>query len=290
MAILRNALRSFIVPFRLTAVQGDEPAGLGANTGFASANTEESLACYNAADWKLIWVDEFDQPGLPNPEKWDYEVGLVRNAEPQFYTKARPENITVADSQLVITARKEPWEGADYTSASLTTLGKFAFTYGKVEIRAKVPAGRGIWPALWTLGSEMPKVNWPKCGEIDLMEFIGVTPDQVYFNVHTGAFNHVTQTGKGTHVVVKDMWREFHTYGLVWGPKKMEWFFDGRPVFAFENDGQGVDHWPFDLPQYLLVNLAMGGSWAGEKGIDDALFPAEFRVDYVRIWQRPTEV
>ncbi|MFA6288107.1 MAG: glycoside hydrolase family 16 protein [Opitutaceae bacterium] len=287
MSILRSFLDAIIVPFRLSAVQDGQPTGLAANTGFSSANTGESLAGYNAADWKLIWSDEFDAPGLPDPAKWDYEVGFVRNAEPQFYTKVRPENITVADSQLVITARKESWQGAAYTSASLTTLGKFEFTYGKVEISAKVPTGRGIWPALWTLGSEMPKVNWPKCGEIDLMEFIGLTPDQVYFNVHTGAFNHVTKTGKGTNIVHTDMWREFHTYGLVWSPRKLEWFFDGRPVFAFENDGQGPDHWPFDLPQYLLVNLAVGGSWAGAEGIDDALFPAEFRVDYVRIWQRP---
>jgi beta-glucanase (GH16 family) len=156
-----------------------------------------------------------------------------------------------------------------------------------VEIRAKVPAGRGVWPALWMLGHNEDKVGWPQCGEIDLMEFVGMLPDLLHFNVHTKAFNHVIKTNKGTRLRVPEAWRDFHTYGLVWTPQQLDWFLDHKHVFTFSNDGQGLDHWPFDAPQYLLLNLAVGGSWGGSQGIDDTIFPAAFLIDYVRVYQKP---
>lgn len=258
--------------------------GLGGKSEAGIADEAASVARYRSANWKPLWSDEFDQPGLPDAKKWGYEKGLVRNGEKQYYTEARPENANIAGGQLVITARREPWEGAEYTSASLTTKGKFDFTYGKIEIRAQVPKGKGMWPALWTLGANVPKAGWPGCGEIDIMEFVGFEPDRVHFTVHTKAFNHQTKTQRGTRIPVKEAWKEFHTYGLLWSPERIEWFFDGKPVFAFTNDGQGPDHWPFDLPQYLIMNLAVGGSWGGQQGIDETMFPATFRIDYVRAW------
>lgn len=246
----------------------------------------DAAARYASPDWRLIWGDEFDRPGAPDPAKWDYERGLIRNRESQYYTVDRRENARVEDGHLVITARREPWEGATYTSASVTSLGKFSFRYGKLEIRAKVPAGRGTWPALWLLGENWKAVGWPRCGEIDLMEHVGYDPDRIHFTVHTGAFNHVKKTGVGRAITVPRAHERFHVFGFIWTPERIEFFFDGRKVHEFANDGQGVDHWPFDAPFFLLLNLAIGGEWGGQKGIDPSIFPVEYRVDYVRVWQK----
>ncbi len=246
----------------------------------------EAVQRYAAADWRPIWGDEFDRPGAPDPAKWDYERGRVRNREAQFYTTDRRENARVEGGQLIITARKEPWSGADYTAASVISRGKFSFCYGRIEIRAKLPTGRGTWPALWMLGESKQAVGWPKCGEIDLLENVGFDPDKLHFTVHTGAFNHVKKTGVGRAITVPRVQMEFHTYGLLWTAERLEFFFDGKKVHEFRNDGKGVDHWPFDAPAYLLMNFAVGGEWGGQKGIDETIFPQEFRIDYVRVWQR----
>jgi beta-glucanase (GH16 family) len=137
-----------------------------------------------------------------------------------------------------------------------------------LEIRAKIPTGRGAWPALWLLSDLHPKVRWPRCGEIDLMENVGFDPAKVHFTVHTGAFNHVQKTAKGRAIDVPRVHEDFHVYGLVWTKERIEFFLDGRKVHEFANDGQGPDHWPFDTPFYLLMNLAIGGAWGGQKGID----------------------
>jgi len=265
-------------------LSAEEPAGLAGQSESAAIDPAAEIARYGSDDWKLVWSDEFDREGLPDPQKWGYKKGLVRNKEKQFYTEARAENARVADGQLLITALREPWEGAQYTSASLTTQNQFTFTYGKIEIRAKVPPGRGVWPALWTLGANKPQVRWPGCGEIDLMEFVGFRPDKFFFNVHTRAFNHNKKNQKGTGVSSPDAWKDFHLFGLLWNRERLVWFMDGKPVFAFANDGGDVDHWPFDQPQFLIMNLAIGGSWGGIGGIDDSIFPATMKVDYVRIW------
>jgi beta-glucanase (GH16 family) len=278
--------------------EGTPPTGYGASAGAITEDrTAGAKALYGAPDWQLTWGDEFDRDGLPDPARWNYEKGRVRNGEAQYYTAARPENARVEDGKLIITARKEPWEGAEYTSASLTTLGRFALTYGKIEIRAKVPAGRGTWPALWTLADyDATKsdangggARWPMGGEIDLMEYVGMNPDQFFFTVHTGAYNHTKGTQRGHNIRLERPWEEFHRFGIVWTPERIDWFFDGEPVFSYANDGQGKASWPFDSPQYLLMNLAIGGGWGGQKGIDDTIFPAEFQIDYIRVWQRPAE-
>ena len=263
-----------------------------------SSNQSPAQALHDSEDWVLRWHDEFDTPGLPDPARWNYESGRVRNGEAQYYTSGRQENARVEDGHLIITARKESWEGAEYTSASLTTLDRLALTYGKIEICAKVPAGRGTWPALWTLANYDPhapggydgnggRSRWPLGGEIDIMEYVGMNPDQLFFTVHTQAYNHTKGTQRGHNIVHSHPWEEFHRYGIVWTPERIDWFFDGRLVFSFANDGKGPETWPFDSPQYLIMNLAIGGGWGGQKGIDDTIFPAELIIDYVRVWQRP---
>jgi beta-glucanase (GH16 family) len=234
---------------------------------------------------KLVWSDEFDGTGLADSSRWAYEKGVLRNKEAQYYVANRLENAQMRDGRMVITARKESWEGSQYTSSSLTTRGKFEFRYGRVEVRAKVPRGRGAWPAIWFLGANIGSVGWPKCGEIDLLENVGYNPDRVFFNVHTKKYNHTKKTNKGANIAVNNFPDEFHTYTLDWTPDKLIWSFDGKSVFEFVNEGNDEDAWPFDKPIYLILNLAVGGTWGGQKGIDDAAFPMEYLIDYVRIYQ-----
>ncbi|MEN9841866.1 MAG: Beta-glucanase precursor, partial [Verrucomicrobiota bacterium] len=280
---------------------GTAAAGFGATTATLKPEevaSQEARERYASRDWVLKWGDEFDQPGRPDPARWNYEVGRVRNGEAQYFTLDRPENARVADGQLIITARKEPYEGAHYTSASLTTLDRYAFTYGKIEIRAQVPAGRGTWAALWTLADYAPNRDgvykrngegsrWPRGGEIDLLEYVGMHPEQLFFTVHTEAYNHTRGTQRGHNIRQTRPWTEFHRYGVVWSPERIEWFFNGERVFTFTKESDDPARWPFDAAQYLILNLAIGGGWGGQQGIDDTIFPSEFRIDYVRIWQRP---
>lgn len=260
--------------------------GLGAKSKKDWNDDADAALRYSSPDWQLGWSDEFESPGLPDPAKWNYEHGLVRNKEAQFYTRNRPENARNENGHLLITARKEPWEGAEYTSASLTTRDLFAMHYGKIEFRARVPRGRGVWPALWMLGIQPgKKMKWPACGEIDVMEYVGWQPGIFHFTVHTQSFNHTRHTQKGTHKNVGPADGEFHRFGLLWGRDKLEWFLDGEKVFEFRNSGRGPDEWPFDNPHYLIVNLAIGGSWGAVKGIDPDVFPAGMAVDYVRTWK-----
>ena len=233
---------------------------------------------------KLVWSDEFDRDGLPDAAKWDYEVGFIRNKERQYYTKSRSENARIDGGVLVIEARREQYEGAEYTSASLTS--RASWTYGRIEVRAKLPKGRGTWPAIWTLGTNRREVGWPACGEIDIMEHVGFDSGRIHANIHTRAYNHVQSTNKGNNVAVADADETFHVYEANWSPGQIDVLVDGRRYFTFEKEPGGDAVWPFDKPQYLILNLAIGGGWGGQKGIDDAAFPARFVVDYVRVYQR----
>ena len=231
----------------------------------------------------LVWSDEFDGDGLPNPLRWEYEVGFIRNQERQYYTRQRRENARIENGVLVIEGRKEPLEGAEYTSASLTS--RASWTYGRIEVRAKLPRGRGTWPAIWMLGTNIREVGWPACGEIDIMEHVGFDPGRIHANVHTQAYNHVQRTNKGNNLVIPRVDEEFHVYEAVWTPRQIRMSVDGRSYFAFAKERGGDAVWPFDRSQYLILNLAIGGSWGGQKGIDDEAFPARFVIDYVRVYQ-----
>ena len=234
---------------------------------------------------KLVWSDEFDKDGLPDPAKWGYEVGMLRNKELQWYTKDRLDNARVEGGNLVITARKEPYGNAGYTSASLNTRATFPFTYGRIEVRAKLPTGRGTWPAIWTLGVDHE--TWPVCGEIDIMEHVGFDPDQVHATVHTGAYNHLKNTHKGHAEPLPKAAAEFHVFAADWTTTGIAFFLDGKQISSYPNDGKGDrETWPFTTPQYLLLNLAIGGGWGGAQGIDDSVFPATYLIDYVRIYQK----
>lgn len=239
--------------------------------------------------WKLIWSEEFNYQGFPDSTKWGYETkGNATgwgNNEKQFYTQRDSGNAWVKNGSLHITAQKEKIGNREYSSARLTTKYTRVFHYGRLETRAKLPTGRGTWPAIWMLGSNHGKVAWPECGEIDIMEHVGYEPDSIFATIHTGAFNHMIGTQKTAGVFISDPYSDFHTYTLEWTAKEMRFLLDGKEFHRIENKYQKVTEWPFDQPFYLILNLAIGGNWGGKKGIDDTIFPATFEIDYVRFYQ-----
>ena len=259
-------------------------AGCGAKAAEAPA-TPSAATSQAPAGWTLVFSDEFDGNGAPDQAKWGYEIGYIRNKEAQYYT-SRQENVRAESGNLVIEGRKEVSQGYAYTSASINTLGRFEFLYGRVEVRAKLPTGNGSWPAIWMLGTNRTQVGWPACGEIDVMENVGFDPLAIHASAHTAAYNHTIGTQKTAIVNVANPWEDFHVYAMEWYPDRIDVFVDGQKYFTFRNEGTGSGTWPFDKPQYLLINLAIGGSWGGQKGIDDALFPKRYLIDYVRIYQQ----
>ncbi len=234
----------------------------------------------------LVWSEEFNYTGLPDTTKWTYEKGFVRNREPQFYTWDRKENARVQDGSLIITVIKEDYHGAKYTSASITTNRKYSFTHGRIEVRAKLPKGRGVWPAIWMLGQNKDQVKWPACGEIDIMEYVGHKPNTIEANVHTRDYNHTKGNGRGGRLTFEKPYEDFHIYAVEWYPDRMDFYFDDKMFFSCKNKGEGIGEWPFSAPQYLILNLALKNKWPpGQPGLDDSVFPQEFRVDYVRVYE-----
>lgn len=244
--------------------------------------------------YALVWADEFDKPGLPDSSKWAYDThankGGWYNNELQYYSGPRKENARVEGGRLIIEARKErrsdqaDYGGQEYSSTRLVTNGKVDWTYGYFEIRAKLPCGKGIWPAIWTLGTTGG--NWPGNGEIDILEHVGWDPGRVHGNIHTKAYNHTIHTQKGAWTMEPSTCDAFHDYQLLWTKDRIVIGIDGRGYMAFDNTSKGnKEQWPFDAPQYLLLNVAVGG-WGGVQGVEDSTFPGKMEVDYVRVWQK----
>jgi len=235
-----------------------------------------------------IWVDEFETPGLPNDKFWSYDVGGSGwgNNELQYYTKADIDNAHIENGILTIEAIKEKTGSMNYSSARIVTKGKQDFLYGKVEVRAKIPAGRGNWPAIWMLASqsEYGSAYWPDNGEIDILEHVGYDPGVMHFSVHTKSFYHSIGTQKTATTRIDDFDKEFHVYTMEWTPQSIKSYIDGKLYFTFENSGRGWEEWPFDKKQHVLLNLAIGGDWGGQKGVDDTIFPNKFLIDYVRVY------
>ena len=246
----------------------------------------------SAVAWRTVWADEFDKDGPPDPAKWHYEVGGNGwgNRELQFYTDGRAENARVERGLLIIEARKEEWEGKPYTSARLNS--RDAWTHGRIEVRAKLPRGRGSWPAIWMLPlrGTYAKGGWPDNGEIDIMEHVGFDPNVVHASVHTRAYNHVDRTQRSAQVTVPGAQDAFHVYAIEWTPEEIRAFVDDRQYFAFRNErltNPEADwrHWPFDREFRLLLNIAVGGNWGGQKGVDETIWPQRMEIDYVRVRQ-----
>jgi beta-glucanase (GH16 family) len=260
-----------------------------------------------ADEWEIVWSDEFNDEGLPDPARWGYEEGFVRNGEMQYYTRECKENARVEKGSLIIEGRKEEvknpkykdgsrnWkeqrEVAHYTSGSINTLGLAQFIYGRVEVRAKMPQGKGMWPAIWMMGINHGDVGWPLCGEIDIMEYLGKDPNTIHANNHFADPNIKDKAvhrsaGKGT-ITIEEPYKGFHVYAIEWDEKQIKFFVDDRQYSTFNIDaaGKGPDN-PFRKPHYLLLNLALGGSWGGN--IDDGILPQKYEIDYVRVFKAKT--
>lgn len=241
----------------------------------------------NAPDtYQLVWSDEFDYTGLPDSTKWNYETGGHGwgNHELQYYTSRRAENARAESGKLIIEARKEDFQGMHYTSARLVTMGKATWQYGKAEVRAKIPSGRGTWPAIWMLGATTP-LTWPDDGEIDIMEHVGFNQGTVHASVHCKKYHHSIGTQKTATIQVPDCSTAFHVYAAEWDKDSVRMSVDGNVYFRFANEHTGYDAWPFDNKMFLLLNIAVGGDWGGQQGVDDSVFPKRMEIDYVRVYQ-----
>lgn len=244
--------------------------------------------------WKLVWADEFDHDGAPDPAKWKYEHGFVRNNEPQYYTDRR-ENVRVESGMLILEARKERYQNAgvnpaaknprnhqafaDYTSASIITKGLFDFRYGRVEMRLELPTGASTWPAVWTLGANIGTVHWPACGEIDIMEWWGNKPKVMTSALHfQRAGIHKSVQGTTTQPAAIT---GFHDYAMEWTPEKIDIFYDGK---MYHHEAlKGIDDKDsFQLPQYFLIDFALNP----RVKIEDGTLPQQFLVDYLRVYAR----
>jgi beta-glucanase (GH16 family) len=247
------------------------------------------------SEHELVWSDEFDYEGLPDPARWGYDVGGGGwgNNELQFYTQRRLENARVGNGHLTIEARREPWQGREYTSARLVTKGKGDWTYGRFEIRAKLPSGLGTWPAIWMLASQSAYGSsyWPDNGEIDIMEHVGFDPDVVHASVHTRSYYHSIGTQKSGKINVPTARSAFNVYAVEWTPSEIRAFVNSQHYFTFSNErlaNNQADYkeWPFDRPFHLLLNIAVGGNWGGAQGVDPDIWPVRMEIDYVRVYQR----
>lgn len=236
----------------------------------------------------LAWSDEFDGTKV-NSSNWTFETGATGwgNNELQNYTNG--DNTKVEKGNLVITAKKVNDNTAvgSYTSARMISKGKQKFTYGKMEIRAKLPSGKGICPAIWMLGANFESVGWPACGEIDIMEYVGYQPNTVHATVHTSA--GFADNGSGSSKTLETAEEEFHVYGMLWTEKEMIFYTDApeNVTHRYAPANKTDENWPFNKPQFFILNIAVGGNWGGAQGIDNSIFPQSMKIDYIRVYQSP---
>lgn len=259
---------------------------------FQSCNQTTSNVAPDQTKQGLVWSDEFDVDGLPNPNNWKYDEGDGcpqvcgwGNNELQFYTKAISENARVENGKLIIEAHKANRSNSTYTSARLLTAGKQDWKYGTIEVKAKLPSGKGTWPAIWMLPTQKEYGGWPKSGEIDIMEHVGYNPDSIFGTVHTSAFNHLLGTQDDGSLYQNTAEGNWHTYKIKWTDKEITWFVDDISYHNFKNKEKTFKEWPFDKEFHLILNLAVGGNWGGKHGVDENIWPQRMEVDWVRVYQ-----
>ena len=259
-----------------------------------STTSETSSITQEILNWNLVWSDEFDYEGLPNPDKWSYDVGGSGwgNNELQYYTNADLDNASVANGNLTITARKENIQNREYSSARLVTKNKGDFLYGRMEAKAKLASGRGTWPAIWMLPTDWVYGGWPTSGEIDIMEHVGYDPNVVHATIHTETYNHSRGTQVGESLTLTNVFDNYHTYAIEWEPGVIRAYINETQyaTFAFDVDdienGPSYLAWPFDQDFHFIFNIAVGGNWGGVQGVDTNIFPTSMVVDYVRVYQK----
>lgn len=256
-------------------------------------------------NWQLVWSDEFDVDGEPEFSKWSADIWPARkvNDEDQAYT-ARPKNMRVENGLLTLEAHKEDYDDANYTSGRIHSDGKGDFLYGRFEVRAKLPAGKGSWPAIWMLPSDPFRYSttceagedwqgsstcdaWPNSGEIDIMEHVGYQMNHIHGTVHNEAYYWAKWEQRKGRIIVDGVADDFHVYALEWTPDEIRAYVDDTLYFVYINEKSGWESWPYDQPFHLILNVAVGGMWGRSGGgIADDIFPLQMVVDYARVYQR----
>jgi beta-glucanase (GH16 family) len=263
-------------------------SGFGApDAAWADEVAESEAGAPDAVRWRLVWADEFDTDGRWDETKWNIEIhppGWV-NDELQNYVD-RAENARVENGNLVIEAREDFFGNQEYSSARLNSAYKGDLLYGRVEVRAKLPKGTGTWPAIWLLATDENYGPWPNSGEIDIMEHVGWDPGIVHATTHCYNFRAAKGTLMTGWTIVPTFGDDMHVYALEWSADLIDVLVDGNKFFTFANDGTGWQSWPFDRRFNIILNLAIGGSWGGVKGVDNSIFPVRMEVDYVRLYER----
>ena len=251
-----------------------------------------AFSCRTPGDPELVWSDEFSVDGSPDSTKWSYDLGDGcsdncgwGNNELQWYTR-NPKNVRVQNGVLIIESHKDSTGNKAYSSAKIVSRDKGDWTYGRFEIRAKLPRGVGTWPAIWMLPTYWKYGGWPASGEIDIMEHVGYDPGVVHGTIHTEAYNHMKQTQKEGIIKIPDAQDEFHVYAVDWEKDKMDFYVDDRLYHTVTRDpADDYRGWPFDQRFYLIMNIAVGGNWGGAKGVDPDIWPQRMEIDYVRVYR-----
>lgn len=240
------------------------------------------FSCKEEKQENIVFFEDFNTENL-NETHWNYELGNGcpnlcgwGNNERQYYTK---ENVSIKDGNLVITATKD---STKYYSGRITTKDKVEFTYGTVEVKAKLPLGHGLWPAIWMLGSDIEEVGWPACGEIDIMEYVGKTPREIHTTLHTpSSFGQSINTNVET---LENIEEGFHVYKTNWSKDAIKFYIDNQLVYTFSPEEKDKKNYPFNKPFFIILNMAIGGNFGGPD-VDDSVFPQEFIIDYVKVYQ-----
>lgn len=260
------------------------PVAVSAYNSGGFVSTTIAVKVYVDDELELVWQDEFDQEGTPDPNNWGYNIGNGENGwgnnESQYYTD-RLENAKVENGVLKITAKREDYEGFGFTSARLLTANKFDFTYGRIDVRAKLAGGGGTWPAIWMLGSSIGMVGWPACGEIDIMEYTGNNPGKVQSALHTSSSFGNTVNHKS--VPISNETTEFHTYSIIWTEESIVFLLDDEAYYTYDPTPKNNKNWPFTKEQFIILNIAIGGNLGGE--IDPNFQSSTMEIDYVRVYQ-----
>jgi beta-glucanase (GH16 family) len=250
------------------------------------------LVYLSGCEQKPIWSDEFDYTGTPDTTKWNYDLGDGcpnvcgwGNNEAQYYT-TDSKNVRVENGNLIIEAHQDSLGGKAYTSTRIVSKQKGDWRYGRIEVRAKLPKGKGTWPAIWMLSTDWKYGGWPASGEIDIMEHVGYDPGVIHGTIHTEKYNHIKWTQKEGKITITDAMDQFHVYAIDWTKDKIDFFVDEQLYHTVIRDPQDdFNGWPFDQKFHLIMNVAVGGNWGGKEGIDDSIWPQKMEIDYVRVYQ-----
>ncbi len=234
--------------------------------------------------WKLVFEEDFSKQSSLDLTHWTIDTGDHGggNNEAQYYTEGM-HNLSFKDGALNFEGRKEKYKTREYTSAKILTKGKAEFMYGRFEIVAKLPKGKGTWPAIWTLGVRQNGEGWPEMGEIDIMEHVGWNQDMIHFSLHSKKYNHRINTQQTFFTKIPNVSEDYKNYILEWDEEKLSFLVDDVHMATFFKKDY-ADSWPFDKPHYLILNLALGGGWGGK--IDDSALPQSLSIRSVRVFQK----